>query len=269
MNGDLFDPKELEATAHGRPDRFTPVQDDGMSAPGPARRGREYGKSVRRERIKAAARELFSQLDYEKATLRMIATRAGVALGTLSLYAQDKRDLILLAYNDEVQAMIASGVETFDPDASFDANLLSFFRAFYEGYATNLQLARTYLDINFFAYGMNAADLARNRQRKMDAVRRIVCLGQSRGELRSDVKDAVVAMQFLFLHSSAVRSWILLEQPAVRDGLVEMRKLIELQIQGFSPVQRTRQNGEAVEGIVSDHSAGSTPRAAGGSAQLD
>ena len=202
--------------------------------------GREHKKAVTRDSIKAAAKQLFSELDYEKATVRAIAARAGVALGTVLRHAEDKRDLILLAYNDDVEATIARAAGVISENVSFDQNLLAFFRVFYESYAANLQLARTYLQINFFAFGMNAKGLAQNRQRKLEAVKKIVRLGQRRRELRQDVKPEMVALQFLFLHSSAVRSWILQERPNIRTGLTEMRRLIELQMQGLNPTPKRR-----------------------------
>lgn len=112
--------------------------------------GREHKKAVTRDSIKAAAKQLFSELDYEKATVRAIAARAGVALGTVLRHAEDKRDLILLAYNDDVEAAIARAAGVISENVSFDQNLLAFFLVFYESYAANLQLARTYLQINFF-----------------------------------------------------------------------------------------------------------------------
>lgn len=235
----LFETEEPISRRHagrGRDARPTPPRNPPLRSK--VLTGREYTKAVNRDRIKAAARQLFTELDYENATVRAIAARAGVALGTVSHYAKDKRDLILLAYNDEVESMIAQGAELIRERAGFDENLLAFFRVFYEGYAANLQLARTYLEVNFFAFGMNSKGLAVNRQRKLDAVKRIVRLGQERHELRTDIKPEVIAMQFLFLHSSAVRSWILEEHPNVRGGLAEMRKLIELQTQGLGSVRR-------------------------------
>jgi AcrR family transcriptional regulator len=200
-------------------------------------RFREIGKADKRERIKASARELFTEVGYEAATVREISSRAGVALGTLSRYAEDKRDLILLVYNDEVEAMIARGAALIRDDLSFNTNLIAFFRVFYESYAANLQLARTYLQVNFFTYGMNTKGLSQNRQRKIDAVKRIVRLGQKRNDVRKDVKPDWIAMQFLFLHSSAVRTWIVEDRPSVRGGLAKMRKLISLQTQGLRPAR--------------------------------
>jgi hypothetical protein len=40
---------------------------------------------------------------YDEASTRQIATRAGVALGTLFFYATDKRGLLFLVVNDELE----------------------------------------------------------------------------------------------------------------------------------------------------------------------
>ena len=64
---------------------------------------REQHKLEKRQRIRAAVRELFSRHGYETATLRQIAKHAHVALGTLFNYAQDKRDLVFLIFNEELR----------------------------------------------------------------------------------------------------------------------------------------------------------------------
>src|SRR5579864_2623878 len=62
---------------------------------------RERNKLRKRQRIQVAVRELFSKHGYDEATLRGIAKRAHVALGTLFNYADDKRDLVFLIVNEE------------------------------------------------------------------------------------------------------------------------------------------------------------------------
>src|SRR5579872_6734885 len=66
---------------------------------------REQNKLEKRQRIREAARELFSKRGYDSATLRQIARRAHVGLGTLFNYAQDKRDLVFLVFNEELAAV--------------------------------------------------------------------------------------------------------------------------------------------------------------------
>src|ERR1700692_4090483 len=66
---------------------------------------REQNKVEKSQRIRTAARQLFSKHGYETATLRQIAKRAHVGLGTLFNYAQDKRDLVFLIFNEELAAV--------------------------------------------------------------------------------------------------------------------------------------------------------------------
>jgi AcrR family transcriptional regulator len=56
---------------------------------------RERKKFETRERIRAAAATLLARHGYGAATMRQIARRAHVALGTLFNYAEDKRDRVL------------------------------------------------------------------------------------------------------------------------------------------------------------------------------
>ena len=61
---------------------------------------RERNKADKLRRIKEAAYDLFAEKGYDQTTTREIASRAGVALGTIFTYASDKRDLLFLIFND-------------------------------------------------------------------------------------------------------------------------------------------------------------------------
>ena len=66
---------------------------------------RERKKLATRERIRDAAADLFTRHGYGAATMRQIARRAHVGLGTLFNYAEDKRDLVFLIFNEELNAI--------------------------------------------------------------------------------------------------------------------------------------------------------------------
>src|SRR5687767_14774639 len=66
---------------------------------------RERGKADKRKRIQAAARRLFSTRGFDATSIRQIAERAHVGLATLFLYATDKRDLLFLAGNDDLELL--------------------------------------------------------------------------------------------------------------------------------------------------------------------
>lgn len=59
---------------------------------------REVLVRERRQQIARAALEVFSSRGYDKATVREIARRAGLAEGTVYLYFRSKRDLLLAAW---------------------------------------------------------------------------------------------------------------------------------------------------------------------------
>src|SRR5690606_35807052 len=73
----------------------------------PAEGLRERNKREKRARIERAARELFERKGFEAATARAIAARARVGLGTLFLYARDKRELLFLVFAEESRRLFA------------------------------------------------------------------------------------------------------------------------------------------------------------------
>lgn len=64
---------------------------------------REANKQDKRDRLGRAARELFSEQGFESTTMRQIAERAGIGVGTIFLYARDKQGLLFLLFSDGVQ----------------------------------------------------------------------------------------------------------------------------------------------------------------------
>ena len=66
---------------------------------------RERNRREKLQRITEAARALFVEKGFDETTTREIARHADVALGTLFLYATDKRDLLFLICTSELEAL--------------------------------------------------------------------------------------------------------------------------------------------------------------------
>lgn len=64
----------------------------------------------KRERIFAAAAELFVERGFEDVTTQEISDRADIASGTLFRYATSKGDLLLMVYNRELRKAIDEGI---------------------------------------------------------------------------------------------------------------------------------------------------------------
>lgn len=81
-----------------------------MREPGMPIGRRERAKHDKRERIMAAARELFAEHGVGGVTTQQVADRADVAIGTLYLYAATKAELLIMVQNQKFAAAIDSGL---------------------------------------------------------------------------------------------------------------------------------------------------------------
>ena len=119
---------------------------------------RERKKLETRERIRAAAAELFTRHGYGAATMRQIAKRAHVGLGTLFNYAEDKRDLVFLIFNEELNAVTDVALAEPRPGQALLEQLMAVFRVHYRWLAGKPALARILLqELTFYSSGKQAA----------------------------------------------------------------------------------------------------------------
>jgi AcrR family transcriptional regulator len=130
---------------------------------------RESNKQDKRERLSRAARELFSEQGFEATTIRQIAERAGIGVGTIFLYARDKPGLLFLLFSEAVLAVEQQAFATLptaeggagqdraspkqsrpgkdhrDGEPLILRQLVHVFSAFYRYYMTDRQLARLFV----------------------------------------------------------------------------------------------------------------------------
>ncbi|MBV9511482.1 MAG: TetR/AcrR family transcriptional regulator [Caulobacteraceae bacterium] len=68
---------------------------------------REAAKQATRERVLEAARALFEEIGYEEATIRMIAKRAGVSVGSVFTTFSGKAEILNQVMHDRLEALYA------------------------------------------------------------------------------------------------------------------------------------------------------------------
>jgi AcrR family transcriptional regulator len=201
----------------------------------PPRLGRrERNKLDTRQRIRAAARELFARHGYNAATMRDIAQRADVALGTLFNYADDKRDLVFLIFNDVLDELTDRALAAPHPGDPLADQLLAVFRCHYVELAKNPVLSRLLLqELTFYSEGKEAGRFHAIRARLIAGIERLVRAAQADGRIGTPEKAAFVARCIFFVYSAALRWWIASPRPDVRRGLAELRRLLALQLDGL------------------------------------
>lgn len=195
---------------------------------------REQNKLNTRRRIRTAARELFSKHGYDDATLRGIAQRAHVALGTLFNYADDKRDLVFLIVNQELDELTTESLSAAGRHRSLMDQLMAVFRLHYEYFARNPALSRIVLrELVFYSSGKQAREFHDIRERLLSGMEALVQGAQKARRLRLREQAGVIARHIFFTFSAAVRWWIATPRPNPRKGLEDLRRLLKLQFRGL------------------------------------
>jgi AcrR family transcriptional regulator len=196
---------------------------------------REKKKLETRERIRAAAAELFTRRGYAAATMRQIAKRAHVGLGTLFNYAQDKRDLVFLIFNEELNAITDVALAAPRPEQPLVEQLLAVFRVHYRWLAEKPALARILLqELTFYSSGKQAATFLGIRKRLIGGIEALVQKAQQKRKIRSKESAALIARHIFFVYSASLRWWIAAPRPDPQKGLADLRRLLELQFTGLN-----------------------------------
>jgi AcrR family transcriptional regulator len=196
---------------------------------------REKKKLETRERIRAAAADLFTRRGYGAATMRQIATRAHVGLGTLFNYAEDKRDLVFLIFNEELNAITDVALAAPRPDQPLVEQLLAVFRVHYRWLGEKPALARILLqELTFYSSGKQAATFLGIRKRLIDGIEALIEKAQKEREIRSTESAALIARHIFFVYSASLRWWIAAPRPDPQKGLADLRRLLKLQFDGLN-----------------------------------
>lgn len=207
------------------------------SHPRGARLGlRERKKLDKSHRIRAAARALFRKHGYEATTMRQIAERAHVGLGTLFSYADDKRDLLFLIFNEELDALTGRALSAPRASASLVDQLVAVFRCHYEQFARHPALARLALqELTFYSEGKQAHAFHAIRSRLIGGIEALVAEAQRARRIRTRPGAGVIALQIFFLYAAALRWWIAAPAPHAATGIAALRQALRLQMEGLAP----------------------------------
>lgn len=206
---------------------------------------RERSKREKRRRLVEAARRVFIEKGFDAATTREIAVEAEVSVGTVFVYARDKRDLLLMIVNDELDAVTeqsqAAWVER--PGPLLD-RLCGFFGERYRYWASEPALARPVLqqtselashDAAGEELGVEMHRFHARRQVVLTQLATIVLQAQAAGEAAADLDPARVASLFMTLYVTEVRRWLRQPDPKAATGLRHLRDQFALVIRGVQP----------------------------------
>jgi AcrR family transcriptional regulator len=222
----------------GKPISTLPIS---PSPPAPDRKAglRERGKSDKQRRIKEAAKAVFSDVGYDAATTREIARRAHVSIGTIFVYAKDKRDLLFLVINDELNPVADLARRELPHDQPALDRLCALARPWYRYFAENLTLGRyAFREMTFYEpetqdFGEQCARYRARMHRIENSHCEIIAQGRERGELKFKGSAAIAGNLIYKVYLAEVRTWIHGAKPEVGQGIRSLRSKFSLVLDGL------------------------------------
>jgi AcrR family transcriptional regulator len=200
---------------------------------------RERGKSEKERRIRQAAKAVFSDVGYDAATTREIAHRAHVSIGTIFVYAKDKRDLLFLVINDELDPVAERAHRELPDNKPVLDRLCALARPWYVYFAANLTLGRyafremTFYEPHSIDFGEQCARY-RARMRRIESWHcEIIAQGKARDELKFKGNAAVAGNLIYKIYLGEVRSWIHGSKPDVGQGIRSLRTKFAIVLDGL------------------------------------
>lgn len=186
---------------------------------------RQANKLEKRARLREATEKLFRKRGYENATTREIADAAGIATGTLFLYARDKQDLLFLVMHEHLRVAVEEAFATLPRKAKLVPALRHIFTRLYAMYGTQESLAKHFVANLPAADGPNALEVNALTFAFLQRVATVVEEAQKRSEVRSDVEPLAIATISFELYFTTLLRWI--------SGLVTIDQLPDVVTQSL------------------------------------
>ena len=197
---------------------------------------RAKNKAEKLQRIRKAARALFVKRGYDDTTMRDIAKRADVGFGTLFTYASDKRDLLFLIFNDELDDVVDSAFGRAAKEQIFLDQLVAYFSGFYIFFAPQPELSRVVLrEMTLYLKGRQAEQFQASCGRMVGHLASFVTQAHDAKRLGTREAPLLVAQALLSTFASEIRRWIAADDPALKTGLTRLRRMLALQVTGLAP----------------------------------
>ena len=187
---------------------------------------RALAKQATREKILSSARDLFAEKGYEGATIRDIASAAGMSTGAVFASFADKNELFSEILTDRTATLVATMREA-EFGGSVDEGLVNLFVGGYEFNFADLPLLQAAVSVSWSPE--HGAELRRKggRGQIVSVVRDMLDRGVQNGDLLITTPTDRVALMLwdLFLASlrpATIDSWSLDEMRQTMEGHIDV-----------------------------------------------
>ena len=181
---------------------------------------RQRQKAETRASILEAARALFEERGFDGTTIRAVAAKAEVGLGTIFAHFPDKGELLIAALLEDLAQTDQKILETLPADAPIKEQIMHLAEAGFGYWCRRPALSATLLREMWFVQGEWAEKRREETARFIDFVVELLEGSRRRGEIRDDVDLRHTAEALYSLYVGIVIR-------AAGDGRLEVEALLE------------------------------------------
>lgn len=198
---------------------------------------RERQKLEKLKGIKAAARQLFLEKGFDKATTRKVAEIAGVSHGTVFLYAKEKHDLLFLVLNDDLDCAVEEARLAVDRSSSFIDQLMQFFEPFYRYFSQDSQVALLGIHEYRAAVVGDSPQMRRVSERSkgtLEVICSVIDSCKASGSVDKSVDSQMASSVIRSIYMAKMDSWLRTSELDVEVGMNSLRESLNLLFMGLS-----------------------------------
>lgn len=161
---------------------------------------RQRQKEATGRMIREAAYALFEEKGYHQTTMRALASRAGVGLGTIFKHYPDKPSLLFAAFTEDLELIIDEAFDSLPREVPLREQLLFLVKALFEFYAARPELSRILIKECLFPEGEWAKRLEGAVMTFLGRVGVLFQEARDRGEISDahDIKEDLKAFWSLY-----------------------------------------------------------------------
>jgi AcrR family transcriptional regulator len=208
---------------------FSSVKSEDAASPSP----RSQAKLKTRRRVLEAARQLFMERGYEEATIRDIASAAGLSTGAVFASFVDKSDLFKQVMAEDFDRQMVASQEAANADTSLEEALMGLFEWGYTFHMDQLPLLRTAISLSW-SQGLDGEYGDRpNYQLAISNFMNLLKRGADRGELSAQADLRLTAEMLWDLYIAGYRR-ILFDDWTVERVVARLRNQVRVILAGVN-----------------------------------
>ena len=204
-----------------------------MNTESPKGTRRQKQKEETRGIILDIARSYFSEVGFNKTTIRKIAQKAEIGFGTVFNYFPDKSSLLIASLLDDLVKVQKDAMDSFPSDVTICEKFLYLSNLFYQYYAKNPDLSRTLIKEMWFVKGEWGDALKEQADQYVLLISRILDDGKKTGEIKEDVNSDIAAASFFSHYYSVLLLGLNGEEFKPDDLVLTLKMMLDQTMDGI------------------------------------